>query len=88
MKVHHAVKHSVDFLLLFAIILLGLGGLLFYRFDIASQVAIVVIMATLYVFWGVIHHLHDHSLNGKVVLEYVAMAGLIAALLIVFLIRV
>lgn len=88
MKVHTAIRHGLDFLLLAGIIALGLGGILYFRFDVASQIAIVLLMCALYVFWGVFHHYHEKSLLGKVVLEYVAMAALIAFILILFLLRV
>ncbi len=88
MKVHHAVRHGADFLLLALIIALGLGGVLFFRFDVASQIAIVLLMCALYVFWGVFHHLNEREIISQVVLEYVAMAALVAFVLILFLLRV
>ncbi len=88
MKAHHAIRHGFDFVLLVAIIALGLSGILFFRFDVASQVAIVVLMSILYIFWGVFHHHHDGNLTGHIVLEYIAMAALVAFILIGFLLRV
>lgn len=88
MKAHHAIRHGFDFILLALIIGLGLSGILFFRFDVASQVAIVVLMAIFYVGWGVFHHHHDGNLTGHIVLEYTAMAALVAFILIVFLLRV
>ncbi len=87
MKVHHAIRHSVDFFLLAIIISSGLMGVLYFRFDIASQIAIVILMAALYIFWGVMHHHHDENLTLKVVLEYSAMAFIVSAILILFLLR-
>ena len=88
MKARHAVRHGVDFALLALIIGLGLGGVLFFRFDVASQIAVVILMCVLYVFWGVFHHFHEDNLIGKVVSEYVSIAALIAFILIIFLLRV
>lgn len=88
MKVHHAVRHGFDFVLLAAIIGLGLAGILFFRFDVASQIAIVMLMATFYVFWGIFHHHHDGDLTGQIVLEYIGVAALVAFILIVLLLRV
>ena len=87
MRIHHAIRHSVDFMLLTLIIGSGLLGVLYFRFDIASQVAIVILMGALYIFWGVMHHHHDGNLTLKVVLEYSAMAVIVSAILIVFLLR-
>lgn len=87
MKVHHAVRHGVDFFLLVLILSLGLGGILYFSFDKAAQIAVVIIMAVLYTFWGIYHHHHDHDLTLKVGLEYVFFSLLIALLLILFLLR-
>lgn len=88
MKAHHIVRHGFDFILLTLIIGLGLSGIIFFRFDVASQVAIVVLMATFYVSWGIFHHHHDGNLTGPILLEYIAMAALVAFTLIIFLLRV
>lgn len=88
MKVHRVVRHGVDFLLLALVIALGLGGLLYFRFDSAAQVAVVILMMIGYVFWGVFHHWHDGDLTGHIILEYTAMAALVAFILIIFLLRV
>ena len=88
MKVHHVTRHGFDFALLLLIVGLGLGGILVFRFDVASQVAIVVLMALFYIFWGIFHHYHDQDLTRNVVLEYIAMAALVAFILIIFLLRV
>lgn len=88
MKLNHVVRHSVDFLILALILGSGLYGLILFRFEVASQVAVAILMCTLYVFWGIFHHYHDGNLTGKVVLEYIAMASLVAFILILFLLRV
>lgn len=82
------LRHGVDFLLLALIIGLGLGGLVYFRFDVASQVAVTVLLAIMYVFWGIFHHVHDGNLNTRIILEYVAIAALIAFILIIFVLRV
>lgn len=81
------MRHAVDFSLLLLIIGFGLAGLVFYRFDIAAQVADVILMSLLYVFWGAIHHWHDGNLTPKVIGEYIAMAALVSFILIIFLLR-
>ena len=88
MKIHHVIRHGFDFVLLLAIIGLGLSGIVFFRFDVASQVAVVTLMSIFYVFWGIFHHHHDGDLTAPVVLEYIGIAALIAFILIVFLLRV
>ncbi len=88
MKVHHLVRHSLDFFLLALILALGLGGLIFFRFEVASQIAVVAIMAVFYVLWGILHHLHDQNLTVRVILEYISMAALVTFILVILLLRV
>jgi hypothetical protein len=88
MKAHHVIRHGLDFSLLCLIMIFGLGGLVYYRFDTAAQIACVLLMSALYVIWGAIHHFHDGNLTGKIVLEYVIIATLVSFILIVFLLRV
>ena len=88
MKISHLIHHGLDFFLLILILSLGLGGLIFFRFEVASQIAVVAIMAIFYVFWGILHHLHDHNLTGKVILEYISLSALVTFILVVLLLRV
>ncbi len=88
MKAHQIVRHSIDFSILAVILGFGLYGLILFRYEVASQIAVFVLMAILYVFWGIFHHYHDGNLTGKIVLEYIAIASLVAFMLILFLLRV
>lgn len=88
MKIHHVIRHGFDFFLLALILAMGLGGLIYFRFETASQIAVVVVMSSLYVFWGIYHHLHDHNLTSRVVLEYISLSALVTFILIIFLLRV
>lgn len=87
MKIHTALRHGFDFAILLLIVCLGLGGLIYYRFDPAAQIADIFLMSILYVLWGAFHHFHDGNLTFKVIGEYVAMASLVAFILIIFLLR-
>jgi len=87
-KTHHVIRHTIDYLLLLTIISLGFGGLIYFRFDLAAQVADIILMSIFYVLWGVLHHHHDNNLTGSIVLEYVAMSALVSFVLIIFLLRV
>ena len=88
MKAHRVIRHGFDFFLLVLILTLGLGGLLYFRFETASQIAVVAIMSTLYILWGILHHHHDGNLTGQVVLEYISLAALVTFILVIFLLRV
>lgn len=82
------IRHSFDFMLLILVLSLGVGGLVYFRFEVASQIAVAVIMAILYVLWGIYHHFLDHDLTAKIVWEYIAISALVVFVLITFLLRV
>ncbi len=86
-KVNHTVRHGIDLLTLVLILFFCFSGLFYFRFDVASQIAIVILMGVLYICWGVFHHYHDGDLSGKILGEYFLMATLITTILSVFLIR-
>lgn len=77
----------MDLFTLTLILAFCFGGLFYFRFDVASQIAIVILMGVLYVCWGIFHHYHDGDLSGKIVGEYFLMSALIATVLSVFLLR-
>ena len=81
------IRHGSDFLTLLLIFAFGLTGMVYFRFETASQIAVALIMCALYVFWGVFHHLHDRDLSGKVVAEYLSLACLVFVVLSLFLLR-
>ncbi|HET9947159.1 MAG TPA: hypothetical protein VFQ63_03785 [Patescibacteria group bacterium] len=47
-----------------------------------TQMTIVVAMGFVYVVWGTLHHLLHHSFRVKIMLEYVAVAAIGAALVL------
>lgn len=88
MRAHHVIRHGVDFVLLAIILGMGLYGLVYFKYDVASQVAVSVLLGVLYIFWGMIHHYHDGNLTSQVILEYISIAALVDFILVVFLLRV
>ncbi|KKU92463.1 MAG: hypothetical protein UY21_C0001G0086 [Microgenomates group bacterium GW2011_GWA1_48_10] len=87
-KIVHLFRHAFDFLLLLTIIILGLVGIIYYSFDIAGQVLIVILLSFAYTVWGVFHHYHDRNLTKGIILEYAAVASLVALVLIIFLLTI
>lgn len=68
-------KHLGYYISLLAILLVGF--LIAYNSsDKQFQFLIVVLTAFFYVLWGVLHHVINHELNSKIVVEYVLMAAL------------
>lgn len=87
-RIHHVIHHGVDFLILFILLALGFGALLYFQHNIAVQIVVAVIMAGSYALWGIIHHYHEGSLTSEVILEYIAISTLVGFILVIFLLRV
>ena len=79
MRSHH--HNIVQYLLLFslAIFFLTLLQLATGRRDVQSIIIFSFVVS--YIFWGIFHHWHDHSLYFKVVLEYILIGTIIFLLL-------
>ncbi len=77
--------HIVYYFLLSAVLLGGLSLVFAMSPDRQAQMMIVVGLGFSYVLVGVIHHLINHDLVAKIVIEYVLIASLgIAAAFFIF----
>lgn len=47
------------------------------------QIVAAILTTLLYVFWGIIHHLINHDLHAKIVVEYV-LIGVLGITMIIF----
>ena len=47
------------------------------------QILVAAITTFLYVFWGIVHHLINHDLHTKIVVEYV-LIGILGLTMIIF----
>ena len=58
--------------------LAGLYLVFVYRYQSTPRYLLIatIIFAFLYFIWGILHHLHDRSGTGKIVLEYLLVAVL------------
>lgn len=74
-------KHLSHYLVLLGILVFGFLGFTGFSYDKAFQMAIIVAVAVSFVAWGLVHHYIHEDLNLKIVLEYIAMAILGAAIL-------
>ncbi len=76
-------KHSAYYASL--IVILTLGFLLAYNSSNRSfQIGAVIVTTFFYVLWGIMHHLINHDLNVKIVIEYI-LIGLFGLTIIFFL---
>ena len=76
------LKDMPHYLVLLAILTIGLVGFFVFSFDSAFQIAILILVAISYVVWGLVHHAVHKDLYWGVVIEYVVVATL--GLVIVF----
>jgi len=67
-------EHAIYYISL--IIILSLGFLLAYSSsDRSFQVGVVVAITFFYVLWGILHHLMNHDLHPKIVVEYILIGA-------------
>lgn len=79
-------KHSGYYISL--IIILTLGFLLAYNNSNKSfQIGVVIVTTFFYVLWGIIHHLINHDLSVKIVIEYI-LIGAFGLTIIFFLLSI
>lgn len=69
-------KHNIYYLLLAGILLIGLGLISLFSYNKQLQMMIVILTASLYIAFGIVHHIKDHDISLKVVIEYFAFAVL------------
>lgn len=79
-------KHSAYYI--FLIVILTLGFLLTYSSsDRGFQIGVSVAATFFYVLWGIMHHLMNHDLNAKIVIEYI-LIGAFGLTIIFFLLSI
>lgn len=77
--------HKLHYLSLIIILIVGYGGFLFFSFDRPTQLLIGIVVSLSYVIWGAVHHLAEHNLNWKIMIEY-TMFSLISLAIILSLV--
>lgn len=79
-------EHAVYYISL--IIMLSLSFLLAYASsDRTFQIGVIVATTFFYVLWGIMHHLMNHDLHAKIVVEYI-LIGVFGLTIIFFLLSV
>lgn len=80
-------KHTMYYLSLLTILIIGVYFALNTSYDKTLQTIIIILTVLAYVIWGIMHHLANHDLKMKIVVEYVLVGGL-GLSIILFLLRV
>jgi hypothetical protein len=69
-------KHFGYYLSLMAILGLGLALILLTSPNIKLQSLVILLTIFFYVLWGVLHHLINHELSARIMIEYVLIGAL------------
>lgn len=77
-------KHTGHYISLLLILGLGFLGLKLSYPNRILEMQIIILTAVFYVIWGITHHHQNHSLNSKIVIEYILIAALGIAVLLFF----
>lgn len=68
--------HKAYYTTLFCIALFGLFFIYFFKGNTDLQMVIVVLTAFFYCGWGILHHILEHDITAKIVLEYILIGAL------------
>lgn len=69
-------KHLGYYISLSTILLLGLVLTFLATPNIQLQIIIILLTIFFYMVWGILHHLINHELTGKIMVEYVLIGTL------------
>ena len=79
-------KHAGHYISLILILALGFLLTSMSSSNRQLQIEIVALTTLVYVSWGILHHLLNHDLNMKIVIEYV-LIGSFGLAIVVFLLK-
>ncbi len=76
-------KHKAYYLSLSVIFIMGLALMLVAKHNPQLRMMAILMMAFFYVLWGIVHHILDHDMSVRIVIEYVLLGalGIVLALL-------
>lgn len=78
-------KHFLYYIFLIFLLSLGIFLTIQTGYDRQLQFIIIILTAFFYVILGILHHLFEHDLSSKIVLEYVLMGALGISVVLFFL---
>jgi hypothetical protein len=79
-------EHTIYYIILVTILSLGFA-LAYSSTNRSFQIGVTVAVTFFYVMWGILHHLMNHDLHVKIVIEYV-LIGVFGLTAIFFLLSV
>jgi hypothetical protein len=81
------MKDLKHYLVLIGVLSIGLALFWFFNYNRQIQVLVVLGMALVYVFWGVIHHQLKKDFHWRIITEYIAVAAVVSIIVIFLLFR-
>ena len=69
-------KHFGYYISLSAILLLGIVLVVLTSPNIKTQSLVISLTVFFYILWGILHHLINHELSTRIVIEYVLIGAL------------
>lgn len=79
-------KHIGYYISLVAILVFAIYLTILASPDRQLQMSIFIVITVIYVFWGILHHLLNHDLSSKIVIEY-TLVGALGMSIILFLFK-
>jgi len=70
-----------------AILSIGFGFFWLFNYNRQAQVGVTLVLAAVYVLWGIIHHSIKKDLHWRIILEYLAVAIVASVVMILLLLR-
>lgn len=80
-------KDLKHYLALIAFLSFGLTLFLIFDYNRQIQVGITLLMAAIYVVWGIVHHAVKKELHPKIIFEYLIVATVASVVMIFLLMR-
>jgi hypothetical protein len=75
------------YLALIAFLSFGLALFIVFDYNRQIQVSITLLMAAIYVVWGIVHHAIRKELHPKIIFEYFLVAFVVSVVMIFLLMR-
>lgn len=83
----NTTTHILHFFVLALLLVLSASCILYFGSDRLIQSLVVILTSLGYVMWGYMHHKVEHTLQAKVLLEYVLISLLCASILLSIIFR-
>jgi len=78
------MKDLKHYLALMTILSIGFGLFWVFNYNRQAQIGVTLVIAAVYVLWGIVHHSIKKDLHWRVILEYLVVST-VASLVVIYL---